>query len=1283
MQRFVLRVITISVLAGMMLFYASFASAQIGSTALRGVVKDPSGAVIPNVALTLKDKATGLEKTTVSGADGAYQFTALVGGTYQLTATATGFQTAIVDGIVLNSGRVTDILVGMKIGSVSTTVEVTAAGVQLEITSNTIGNTIKNANIQTLPYSSRDSLYFALLMPGANSAGDSRYTTFNGLPNASLNITVDGINNNSQRFKSGGTSFFQFAPTRIDAMEEVTIQTSGMGAESAGQGAMSIQMVTKRGTDQYHFRLLEQWHNEFLNSWPYMTKLAYAYDKTQFKSKTRQNYAVGSAGGPALHFIPFLKDKLYFFAYFEANPQPSTSRRSNTMLQREALTGTYRFIDKSGVTKTLNVLDVAAQNGLRSAIDPTIKGMLDQITATESTPGTSFQDSTTYPFQRTMYWNYSPYSRAFYPTVRLDYQITPSISWHGTWNYRDSLFDGAPNYPGDEAFKSSFYQDVSTANVWVISNAVDWTITPKMVNNFTFGNQMNWELFAPGYDIRRWPNDRRISLPFYQNLSNNSAAPYISTYAYDDRNNPVWEIKDNLSWVKGRHTIKLGGSFLATNYWSKFYGNASGLTQPSLGVRSDDPAYNVLYNAMTAANASTTTSDIGNAMSLFAMLTGRLSGVTSVQNVNPDTLKFEQFAPIPTHIGFKTVGLYASDSFRLTPSLTLNYGLRWQLDGTIHGTKPIYTMATEGSFWGPSQGNFQPGVLGGNMNPGFAINSKTYNADLINPAPSLGIAWNPNISEGILGKIFGGNKTVIRTSFNMTYYNEGLNAIGNYLSAGSQSVTSTANVDFAPGTLFLSSPAPTFSKNPAEFGLPMPLSDYVLKGGRSINYFNQDLKSPYTSSWNFGIQRELAKGLVLEARYVGNKSTHMWHMQNLHEINIVENGFLPEFINAQKNLAINRAAGTISFQNRNLTGQVALPIFETSFGANGSIPALSAGSSWTSSTYVQYLDRGQAGDFASALGNTNNPSPYCRLVGGNFAPCAALGYTTVTKYPINFFKANPFASSLNLQDSNGDNNYNSLQVEVRKSYSRGLMFNFAYTWSHMLGTQGNEQGQAAEDTWITLRNAKLSYSDTGFDHRHNITTYWQYDLPMGPGRFFSPSNGILSRIVSNWQVGGIHRFVSGATQYLTGGYATFNNLGAVGGVVFGNGLTVDNLVGRLNTIVGDYDYSCRCFHTNVADIQGSNQAVDPAYYKDGNTPGVIGNFIPYKAKWSYQLDLSVTKNIPITERVKMGLKLDMLNFLNYPFQTGYGTLSTTSTSFGRLSSFQGARTMRIRAYIDF
>jgi hypothetical protein len=175
----------------------------------------------------------------------------------------------------------------------------------------------------------------------------------------------------------------------------------------------------------------------------------------------------------------------------------------------------------------------------------------------------------------------------------------------------------------------------------------------------------------------------------------------------------------------------------------------------------------------------------------------------------------------------------------------------------------------------------------------------------------------------------------------------------------------------------------------------------------------------------------------------------------------------------------------------------------------------------------------------------------------------------------------------------------------------------------------------------------------------------------------------VSRVVSGWQIGGIHKFISGGPLYLTGGYSTFNNLGADGGIVFGNGLTSSALIDRLNTIVGDYDYSCRCFHTNVSDIQSSNGAPDPAYYKPATTPGVIGYAVPYRDKWAYQLDLSITKEIPVSERVKMGLKADMSNFLNHPFQTGYGNTSITGTSFGRLTSFGGTRNIRIRAYIDF
>jgi hypothetical protein len=130
----------------------------------------------------------------------------------------------------------------MKLGATSQSVEVVAAGVQLETTSNEIGTTVNNSSITNLPYSGRDTLSFALLTPGAQTT--SGYSTFNGLPNASMNITLDGMGNNSERFKSGGTSFYAFAPARLDAIEQVTISTAGLGADASGEGAMQIRFVT-------------------------------------------------------------------------------------------------------------------------------------------------------------------------------------------------------------------------------------------------------------------------------------------------------------------------------------------------------------------------------------------------------------------------------------------------------------------------------------------------------------------------------------------------------------------------------------------------------------------------------------------------------------------------------------------------------------------------------------------------------------------------------------------------------------------------------------------------------------------------------------------------------------------------------------------------------------------------------------------------------------------------------------------------------------------------------
>src|SRR5262245_3342856 len=356
--------------------------AQITTTGIRGIVRDPSGAVIPNATIKLTDNSTGIEYATVSSSDGGFLFPNLQFGSYKLTATAAGFQTIVVAAITVESGRVTDVSVELKVGAAAETVQVVAIAQQLNTTSAEVGGTINNKLVQNLPYAGRDSLDFAVLIAGNSRSTSNRNSTFNGLPNASLNITLDGMNNNSQRFKSGGTSFFAFAPARIDAIEEVSVSTTGLGADAGGEGAMQIRMVTRRGSEQYHGKVLYQGINEALNANTFFRNM-----QSLPRNKSRQHNPVGAIGGPLVPFVKRLKSKLFFFAYYEAQPQPSTSTFSTPVLSAAAQQGNFTYLGTDGVKRTVNLLEVARDakpTPFTSAVDPTIAGILSKINASQA-----------------------------------------------------------------------------------------------------------------------------------------------------------------------------------------------------------------------------------------------------------------------------------------------------------------------------------------------------------------------------------------------------------------------------------------------------------------------------------------------------------------------------------------------------------------------------------------------------------------------------------------------------------------------------------------------------------------------------------------------------------------------------------------------------------------------------------------------------------------------------------------------------------------------------------
>ena len=359
------------------------------------------------------------------------------------------------------------------------------------------------------------------------------------------------------------------------------------------------------------------------------------------------------------------------------------------------------------------------------------------------------------------------------------------------------------------------------------------------------------------------------------------------------------------------------------------------------------------------------------------------------------------------------MGFWIQDRWKIRPDLTLNYGLRWDIVGDDHDKDGAYTSANSlADIWGPTPVGsiFQPGATGGIGDPSFTASQHKYNTIWKNPEPAVAFAWNPTVENGFLGKLLGHNKTVFRGAYSLRNYQDGAQNIWAFGSEGlffyqqgsaNPDPTLTGPGYFRPGSLYLGSPTatPAYLLTPTTWAPTIP-GDQVF--GQSEYAINPHIRLPYVQSWNFGIQRELGAS-VLEINYVGNLVLHTWLGLNLNEVNIFENGFLNEFNNAEKNLAINQANGKGNTPyNYGLPGEAALPIFTAAFGANGTNPAAS---DWTG--LFTNLTNGAAGSQARTMVSTT--SYLCNIVGGaNFKPCAG---TAGSGRPLNFWNINPYAKT--------------------------------------------------------------------------------------------------------------------------------------------------------------------------------------------------------------------------------------------------------------------------------
>jgi hypothetical protein len=927
---------------------------------------------------------------------------------------------------------------------------------------------------------------------------------------------------------------------------------------------------------------------------------------------------------------------------------------------------------------------------LRTTLDPVAQAI---INLNNQIPKYSRQVADN-DFNRDTYtWDAENNLNQYFPTTRVDYFVTPKQQVTFTWNYYHSWQPGARRLPVPDVERTNPFR----IGYFVYSGALQSTFGTNIFNEFRYGVQHSGDTntrdeYGPYYQYNGKPLRIGAALQF------GPLVPFIDQQNVAGRHF-ITTIYDTMTMNRGQHTYTCGGSYRKTSwndvavvYQVPTYGT---------GTPSGDPLQVAqAYTATTLPGINAT--ELAGPLTLYNLLTGRVASSSFTRVVNPETLQYDgKQEQNYTWTNSTMGGLYAQDRWRIKRSLTLNYGLRWEVQGPMKDGKGLSAVPDLASLYGPSKRLFAPGELSGNNNPTVEVGRVPYKTDWLNFAPNVGFAWNPNKTEGLLGKLLGGQKTVFRGSYSTIVYDEGTQFFAANL--GPNAGKTIGATTLIPGTAGATN-LPAFYTLSDVVANPLTVSNFAFTTteykktinqadqtfARTISGFDPNLRAPYTANYTFGIQRELWKNTVLEVRYVGNQSKLAWRTSNLNEVNIFENGFVNEFKNAQKNLAINQAAGVASFQNRNLAGQVALPIFDAAFGARGGLAAIAVGSGYQSTAFITNLQNGEAGALANSLATSQNY--VCRMFGNSFSPCARVLPTAnaAGAYPINFFILNPFvAGRLNFVDNGGWHGYNGMQLQFRQRLSQGLNWSTNYTLSKSLTNLATDNQNQSLD-YVTLRDPGLNRRVSQFDIRHVLQTFGTYELPIGRGKWLSLNNGLLDSLIGGWTVGSVFVFNTGQPLQLTGGFETVNSLNnnpARNGVRLAPGVTLAQLqklfdapLTRLTGRAGITDLQRLAVDPSLI---GADGRANPQFLLPNTTPGEFD-------KNTFQWDMSITKGFKITEKTRFELFAGLNNVLNHP-RWAFGdtsgsapaSLNVFSTTFGVIGAPGGNRTVNVRGTLSF
>jgi hypothetical protein len=1097
------------------------------TTSLRGTVTDPSGAVVPGAHVRVARTATGAVRSTTTSAGGLYEFNQILPGDYSLTITAPGFQRYDVREIQLLVNNPATVNAVLRVGAQTQVVSVTSTAAPLNTTDARLGTPFTTEQIIQLPLESRNVGDLLSLQTGVTYLGDrsdidldedSRGGAVDGVRSDQSNFTLDGIDVNDQNNGYAFTSVLRQTP---DSLQEFNIVTTSFRADQGRSAGGQVTLVTKSGTNKFHGSLYEYLRNTATSANDYFIKLDELQSgEPNVPAQLNYNIFGGSLGGP------ILKNRVYFFTNLDFDEQRAQDSVIETVPSLMLRQGIVQYPTANGGIFAMTPQDLQQLDPLHLGVDPAVLKYLNTFPAPNNDSVGDGLNFLGYGFPGREITNYYTYIARF--DALLNRSGTEDLFWRGDLD--NDYESGPPFLPGlpPENPEADYNKGYALG---LISS-----LGANKVNSFTWGETRQSTDFQ-GDTNQPWIQIRGLSQNIF--YGNGSIVP-------------LYEARDQFTWIKGTHTIGIGGSFRLIHSDSSSLENSFSyaLTNSAWldtsGLANTSSPLNPVNGGFPAVNSSDNNVYDFPTTALLGMVTED----NAVYNYTPTGGVLPQGAPILRYFEQREYEPYAEDSWKFRPDLTVSYGLRWDLQSPVwetHGNE-VAPNVNMSQFFSTEASDAAKGIPENAMplisfdlagphygKPGY------YSWDYRNFAPRFAFAYAPQASAGWRRRIFGsGQKTTIRAGFGIAYDHFGEALIDQFSSLGSFGLST--ELENAAGVLSPACAPRLTSMNviPAEacgqpILIPAPPATFpstppsgAFDGGLAIAQgVDNGLTTPYSYMLNFTVDRDISPNTLLSVSYVGNLGRHLLAQEDMTEpTNLVDKATGISYFQAAARMAqLVNSGVSVSQITPSLVGKTAAywsDLFPSTAG-------LSIGNCTSACTALQEsyaAFQGNALNWSSALYDLDIPGIDCPN------GCSALG-------PYSYF--NPQYSSLYAWRSNTNSSYNALEVTLNRRLSQGVQYQFNYTYSRCIDIESDAE---RVPIWGGYDGQVVNAWDPGqlrgvcdYDMTHQINSNFVAQLPFGRGAHFGHNwGGLANAFLGGWQLGGIVRWTTGLPFNIDNGY---------------------------------------------------------------------------------------------------------------------------------------------------